>query len=65
MAWADKRFCRHGMSLNQECDYCEIVGLEEILSGMTRKIKRNEDRLVELYAKIEDEKAAISASKSQ
>lgn len=65
MAWADSTFCGHGRTFNQDCDYCEIIGLKESLSWMTRRVKRNESRLVELKAKIKDEKAVIRASKSQ
>jgi hypothetical protein len=53
MSWTEKTFCTHGVSFSEPCDYCEIVGLKETLEWMTRSVKRNEKRLVELQQKIE------------
>ena len=56
MNWADKTFCPHGKSFSEQCDYCEIVGLKESLGWMTRKVKRDEAKLVVLQKKIKMEK---------
>jgi len=51
MNWTEKTRCSHGISFAEECDYCEIVGLQESLEWMTRQVKRNEKRLAELLDK--------------
>ena len=52
MAWADNMRCEHGMTFNQECDYCEMVGLKESLSWMKRRVLRDEKRLEKLQDKL-------------
>jgi len=51
MDWTDKTFCNHGISFSNECERCEIVGLEESLKWMKRKVSRDEKRLAELEDK--------------
>lgn len=55
MAWVDKTFCEHGISFADECERCEMVGLEESLKWMKRKVARDEKRLEELDAKCTPE----------
>lgn len=57
--WADTMFCEHGISYSQECDYCEIAGLQESLKTLYRKIATREKRLDYLQIKIEIEKEAL------
>jgi hypothetical protein len=55
MAWADNTFCEHGISFADECERCEIVGLQESLKWMKRKVARDEKRLAELEDKYTPE----------
>lgn len=52
MAWADETRCEHGLTFNEECERCEMVGLVESLSWMKRRVVRNEKRLAELQDKF-------------
>lgn len=50
-SWTEKVRCSHGIPFSEECEKCEIIGLEESLKWMTRAVKRNEKRLAELLEK--------------
>lgn len=52
MSWADETRCEHGLTFNQDCERCEIVGLKESLKWMTRKVLKDEKRLAELQEKF-------------
>ena len=53
MSWESETRCEHGITFDNECDYCEIVGIKESLKWMTRAVKKNEKRLVELLEKTQ------------
>ena len=61
--WADNTFCEHGINFSTECDRCDIAGIQESLKWMTRRVKRDEARLIELEQKITAEIKAIRESK--
>lgn len=52
MSWADKTRCEHGLTFNQECERCEVFGIEESLKLMKRKVLKDEKRLAELQDKF-------------
>lgn len=47
----DNTICSHGVSFDDDCDKCEITGLEESLSWMRAKVERDEKRLAKLKAR--------------
>jgi len=51
MSWLDNTRCQHGLTFNQECERCEMVGLEESLRWMSRAVLKKEKRLAELQDK--------------
>jgi len=55
MGWAENTRCVHGISFAEECEQCEMVGLQESLSWMKRRVKRDEKRLAELQDKFTPE----------
>lgn len=55
MTWTDTTYCVHGISFSDECERCEMAGLEESLKWMKRRVLKDEKRLAELEEKLTPE----------